>query len=50
MKKIILLLIIVLFFISCGPHRMKCGPGKCGLDETNSEIEKIKNSKNLLTE
>jgi len=29
MKKILAIAILLGFLTSCGPHRMKCGPGRC---------------------
>ncbi len=29
MKKEILILFTIFTFISCGPHRLKCGPRRC---------------------
>ncbi|WNM19304.1 hypothetical protein [Flavobacterium capsici] len=37
MKKIFVLLIFLGFLASCGPHRMKCGPGRRCLVEMPKE-------------
>ncbi|MBX9806845.1 MAG: hypothetical protein K2X95_03500 [Flavobacteriaceae bacterium] len=52
MKKLLLIVIVLSFFASCGPHRMSCGArGICDTSEKqilhqpkishNSQIEKI---------
>jgi hypothetical protein len=28
MKKIFFIIILFMFLVSCGPHRLSCGPGK----------------------
>jgi len=28
MKKLLVILLLLGFLTSCGPHRMKCGPGR----------------------
>ena len=46
MKKIFLVLATLLFFASCGPHRLSCGPGKrCVETSTKNNLEKIKVTK-----
>jgi hypothetical protein len=40
MKKIILLLLLIAVFSSCGPKRLGCGPGRCIIEKENSVLEK----------
>ena len=43
MKKIIVLVFVGLFLVSCGPRRLGCGPYRCEVKVTkpvNSEINK----------
>ena len=39
MKKSLLFFAIIAFLCSCGPHRMKCGPGRrCLVDAPKEKI------------
>jgi hypothetical protein len=38
MKKILVLLVLIGFLTSCGPHRLRCGPGRCYI-KTFNEIK-----------
>ncbi len=44
MKKLVALLFLLAFLASCGPHRMKCGPGRRCLVDTPKEKMIINNS------
>jgi len=48
MRKVVWYLLLVIFLASCGPHRMKCGPGKrCLVDAPKEKmiVNKIKAQK-----
>jgi len=39
MKKLLYILLLASFLTSCGPHRMKCGPGKrCLVDAPKEKM------------
>jgi hypothetical protein len=40
MKKIILIASVLLFLVSCGPHRLSCGPGKRCVEVSKKDILK----------
>jgi len=45
MKKALLFLFLIVILTSCGPHRMKCGPGRRCLVDARKEkmiVNKIK--------
>ncbi|MDN3676146.1 hypothetical protein QWY90_02335 [Flavobacterium paronense] len=44
MKKIVFILLILGFLTSCGPHRMRCGPGRRCLVDSPKEKMIINNS------
>jgi hypothetical protein len=39
MKKIFFLMILLGFLSSCGSDRMRCGPGRCSVEDKNSVFE-----------
>ncbi|WP_309613770.1 hypothetical protein [Flavobacterium sp.] len=43
MKKLVAILFFIAFLTSCGPHRMKCGPGRRCLVDIPTEKMIIKN-------
>ncbi|WP_371272494.1 hypothetical protein [Flavobacterium sp.] len=44
MKKILAILILLGFLTSCGPHRMKCGPGRrCMVEMPKDKLVLYKN-------
>lgn len=36
MKKIIVILLLGGFVLSCGPRRLRCGPNRCEIDNKNN--------------
>ncbi|WP_370641037.1 lipoprotein [Flavobacterium anseongense] len=43
MKKILFILFLMAFLTSCGPKRLRCGPGRCSIEttKTNSTVNNI---------
>lgn len=41
MKKVILIFVVLILAISCGPRRLKCGPKRC-------ELNLLKHEKNTI--
>ena len=43
MKKLLIMLLLLSFLTSCGPRRLRCGPGRCEMETPIAKTSPLKN-------